>query len=50
LEDLPYAVAAHTGTVLEGTPAFCGGFSTSVEERCYKFDKTNSSWVQVSRI
>jgi hypothetical protein len=47
LEDLPYGVAAHSGIVLEGTPAFCGGGITGAEKRCYKFDKTNSSWIWV---
>jgi hypothetical protein len=49
LEDLPHPNAGHTATVLDGTPAFCGGTSPDVEKRCYKFDKTTLSWIQVRR-
>jgi hypothetical protein len=51
LPDLPYNISALTGRVLDGVPVFCGGFtgleSNPVENRCYKMDKSDKSWIQV---
>ena len=51
LPDLPYNITAHTGTVLDGVPVFCGGYtgleSNPVENKCYKMDMNDKSWIQV---
>jgi hypothetical protein len=49
LPDLPFAVQHQVASVLEGTPVFCGGSTNSGSSLlCYKLDKTNDTWVQVS--
>jgi hypothetical protein len=51
LGDLPYGVGGHSGIIMNGTVAFCGGNSedhTDAESRCYKFNKATTSWTQAS--
>ena len=47
LKDLPYGVTEHTGTVIGDVPVFCGGYSVNAENRCFKLNKTDQSWIQV---
>ena len=46
--ELPHGIAAHTGTVMDGVPVICGGFTTDTDDRCFKLNKTSHYWVQVS--
>ena len=51
LGDLPRPIAEHTGTVINGTPVYCGGvqdqgYVNSAE--CYKFNKKDRVWERVS--
>ncbi len=49
LPPLPYGVYSQVAIVMDGTPAFCGGITSSVVlNHCYKLEKTNKTWVQVS--
>ena len=47
LKDLPYGVAAHSATVMDNVPVFCGGYSQAPENRCFKLNQTDQSWIQV---
>ena len=47
LKDLPYGVAAQAATVMDDVPVFCGGDSGRYENRCFKLNKTDQSWIQV---
>ena len=48
LQELPHGIAAHSGTVMDGVPVICGGFTTDTDDRCFKLNKTSHYWVQVS--
>ena len=52
LKDLPYQLSAHTSTVMDGVPVFCGGEGGEVglapQSRCFKLNQTDKSWTQVS--
>ena len=47
LKDLPYEVAGQAATVIGDVPVFCGGVSQTYENRCFKLNKTDQSWIQV---
>ena len=47
LKDLPYGVAAQAATVMDDVPVFCGGDSGRYENRCFKLNKADQSWIQV---
>ena len=51
LGDLPFGVAAHSGTVLNGIPVFCGGFldSSSQSRLCHKYNLQKQEWDQVDK-
>ncbi len=41
-------VRIHSGTVLDGVPVFCGGFSLEkAQDGCYKYSKEEKSWKEV---
>jgi hypothetical protein len=49
LPDFPIPVCCGAAAVLDGTPAYCGGYSESVSQRgCYRFEKNDSTWTPVS--
>ncbi len=51
-EDLPFGVAAHTGTVMNEIPVFCGGYlysPPSSSNRCYKYKVKSQEWEQVDK-
>ena len=51
LEELPFPVRGHSGTVLDGEPHICGGTfneTTQPTKRCYKFNKEGFVWEPVS--
>ena len=50
LKDLPYEVAGQAATVIDDVPVFCGGVSLTYENRCFKLNKTDQSWIQVGSI
>ena len=57
LKDLPYGVAAHAGMVMDDIPAFCGGYfdvcvggALLADNRCFKLNKTDQSWIQVGHL
>ena len=41
--------AGHSGTIMNGTPVFCGGDTGlgSADGRCYKLNKLNRTWEQI---
>jgi len=48
--DLPYGVAGHIGTVINGVPVFCGGHLGSDPSRfCRKYIIQSKEWVQVKK-
>ena len=48
LRSLHGGAAAHTGVVMDGRPAYCGGYSTETENRCYEFDIATTKWIEVT--
>ena len=48
LKDLPYQVAGQAATIMDDVPVFCGGLSVTYENRFFKLNKTDQSWIQVS--
>jgi len=46
LKDLPEPVSCQSGTVMEGTPIFCGNYRNT-HDKCYSFNKTSKTWSQV---
>ncbi len=47
---LPSETYAISGVFLEGYAVFCGGLPTyepTVRNRCYRYDKTSGTWIQV---
>jgi hypothetical protein len=45
--NLPYGVTLHSGVVMEGFPAFCGGLNTNYISTCLKFVVAQKQWTQV---
>ena len=49
LKDIPIRVRIHAGTVFEGVPIICGGFSSEESiANCYKYSIQDKSWSPVS--
>ena len=52
LGDLPFGVAAHSGTVMNGIPVFCGGYldSSGDSSFCHKYNIQKQEWEQVNKL
>jgi len=50
LSDLPIGTAAHSATIFQGVPVYCGGESIGIDNRCYKLNTVSMEWTQVSSI
>ena len=49
LKDIPIRVRIHAGTVFQGVPIICGGFSSEESvSNCYKFSIRDKTWLPVS--
>ena len=48
LSDLPYGVSSFSGTVMDGIPVFCGGYTHSGQSGlCQKYNIEKKEWEQV---
>ena len=48
MEDLPQGMRIHAGTVFQGVPLICGGFSAEkLIESCFKFSIEQREWIRV---
>ena len=50
LGNLPYGVAGHSGTVMNGIPVFCGGYSSHSSSWCFKYNIQSKEWEQVKKL
>ena len=49
LKDLPIKVRIHSGTVFDGVPIICGGFSNEeLISSCYTYSSEDNNWKPVS--
>ena len=44
VDPLPYALDSHSATIIPTGVLVCGGYSTSVEKRCYEYKKATGTW------
>jgi hypothetical protein len=48
LENLPYGMGAHVGTVFEGVPMLCGNYNSQQgDTRCQKLNTKSMIWEKV---
>ena len=47
LQDLPVGISAMVGAFFEGHPISCGGWTTTWYNRCFIYEPSNSTWIQV---
>ena len=44
LADFPVELSSAVGANLHGTPVVCGGFSSGLSEKCYRFNSASGVW------
>ena len=44
LSSYPFPISGAVGGLLDGNPVICGGYSSSIESSCYKYNKTSDTW------
>ncbi len=45
LPNLTYPIDGQVAVVMNGTPAYCGGYNSL---QCFKLDKVTRTWIKVS--